>query len=65
MTTDSNTLYLRPVDPNVKAFFKAECAKLGVSMLDMHVEFMRQVKTAGPSLVQAIKLRRAKEKKRN
>ncbi len=60
----TGTLYLRPVPSGVKNSFKAECAKLGVTMLDVQIEFMRGCKIHLPPLAEAIKLRRIVDHRR-
>lgn len=47
---DNSTLYLRPVPTDVKNYFKAECARRGISMLEAHIEFMRQAKEFLPMM---------------
>lgn len=37
----NSTLYLRPVPTAVKNFFKSECAKRNLTMLESQIEFMR------------------------
>lgn len=61
--TDCGTLFLRPVPSDVKLDFKANCAKFKISMLDAQVEFMRQGKSLLPGIVEAVKLRKLREKK--
>ena len=44
------SLYLRPVPNEIKKYFKAECARNGISMLQAQLEFMRKSREMLPLL---------------
>lgn len=56
----NSTLYLRPVPTGVKSHFKSECAKRGLTMLEAHVEFMRNAIALLPDIVK-MKQKRERE----
>lgn len=49
-----NALYLRDVPSEVKASFKAECARRKITFLKAFAEFIRQSRTILPLLVKGI-----------
>lgn len=48
--SDDCTLYLRPVPTDIKNFFKAECARRNITMLEAQIEFMRNCQKIIPQL---------------